>query len=560
MKTISFMKINLTRTVLFLSIYYLSYAVSFAQNSSKIPPEKPKLIIGIVVEQMRYDYLSRFWNQFGENGFKRLVNEGNNCKNANFSHFFTQTGVNYATLVTGTSPSYHGIVADEWYMPLKNKVINCVEDEREKSVGGSFESGRFSPRNILTTTIGDEIRLSNFMQSKVISISLEGKSSVIAGGHNPNAAYWLDSETGRWISGSYYLNDLPLWVNDFNNKKFADMYMSRSWEPKLPIEQYVQCLTDDNPYEKGINGKRTFPYPLYELGASKNKDKFNYKLLQTTPFGNSLTTDFAINTIVNEQLGKDDNTDLLMLGYSATENIGQNFGTSSIEVMDAFLKLDEDIAHLLTFLDSEIGKQNILVIFTSNHGAAANAEYLATTKIPVGYFSQTSSISLLRSYLNAIYGKGEWVKFYNAQQVYLNQDLIEESKQSLSDVQNKTAQFLLQFTGVSNTVSATTLQNSYFSDGVYSKMQKGYNQKRSGDVIINLDPGWAEKNGSSTSHNSSYSYDTHVPLVWYGWKIKRGSVFEKVDMTDVAPTISYFLEIASPNASTGQPIQGVVNQ
>jgi len=554
------MKINLTRTVLFLSIYYLSYAVSFAQNSSKIPPEKPKLIIGIVVEQMRYDYLSRFWNQFGENGFKRLVNEGNNCKNANFSHFFTQTGVNYATLVTGTSPSYHGIVADEWYMPLKNKVINCVEDEREKSVGGSFESGRFSPRNILTTTIGDEIRLSNFMQSKVISISLEGKSSVIAGGHNPNAAYWLDSETGRWISGSYYLNDLPLWVNDFNNKKFADMYMSRSWEPKLPIEQYVQCLTDDNPYEKGINGKRTFPYPLYELGASKNKDKFNYKLLQTTPFGNSLTTDFAINTIVNEQLGKDDNTDLLMLGYSATENIGQNFGTSSIEVMDAFLKLDEDIAHLLTFLDSEIGKQNILVIFTSNHGAAANAEYLATTKIPVGYFSQTSSISLLRSYLNAIYGKGEWVKFYNAQQVYLNQDLIEESKQSLSDVQNKTAQFLLQFTGVSNTVSATTLQNSYFSDGVYSKMQKGYNQKRSGDVIINLDPGWAEKNGSSTSHNSSYSYDTHVPLVWYGWKIKRGSVFEKVDMTDVAPTISYFLEIASPNASTGQPIQGVVNQ
>ncbi len=554
------MKINLTRTVLFLSIYYLSYAVSFAQNSSKIPPEKPKLIIGIVVEQMRYDYLSRFWNQFGENGFKRLVNEGNNCKNANFSHFFTQTGVNYATLVTGTSPSYHGIVADEWYMPLKNKVINCVEDEREKSVGGSFESGRFSPRNILTTTIGDEIRLSNFMQSKVISISLEGKSSVIAGGHNPNAAYWLDSETGRWISGSYYLNDLPLWVNDFNNKKFADMYMSRSWEPKLPIEQYVQCLTDDNPYEKGINGKRTFPYPLYELGASKNKDKFNYKLLQTTPFGNSLTTDFAINTIVNEQLGKDDNTDLLMLGYSATENIGQNFGTSSIEVMDAFLKLDEDIAHLLTFLDSEIGKQNILVIFTSNHGAAANAEYLATTKIPVGYFSQTSSISLLRSYLNAIYGKGEWVKFYNAQQVYLNHDLIEESKQSLSDVQNKTAQFLLQFTGVSNTVSATTLQNSYFSDGVYSKMQKGYNQKRSGDVIINLDPGWAEKNGSSTSHNSSYSYDTHVPLVWYGWKIKRGSVFEKVDMTDVAPTISYFLEIASPNASTGQPIQGVVNQ
>jgi arylsulfatase A-like enzyme len=228
--------------------------------------------------------------------------------------------------------------------------------------------------------------------------------------------------------------------------------------------------------------------------------------------------------------------------------------------MDAFLKLDEDLAHFLTFIDAELGKQNVLIFLTSDHGAAANAEYLATTRIPVGYFSQVSSVSLLKSYLNAIYGKGEWIKHYHAQQIYLNRDLIDESKLSLSEVQNKTAQFLLQFTGVSNTVTATTLQNAFFSDGVFSKMQKGYNQKRSGDVIINLDPGWSEKNGSSATHNSSYSYDTHVPLVWYGWKVKRGSVFEQVDMTSVAPTISYFLEIASPNASSGEPISSVVNQ
>lgn len=554
------MKFNLTRVLCLLTICFFITPDSFSQNSSKIPPEKPKLIIGIVVEQMRYDYLSRFWNQFGEGGFKRLVNEGNNCKNANYNHFFTQTGVNFATLVTGTTPSYHGIVSDEWFVPLKNKVINCIEDEREKTVGGSFESGRISPRNLLTTTIGDEIRLSNFMQSKVISISLESKPAVIAGGHNPNAVYWLDNETGRWVSGSYYMNDLPAWVNEFNNKKFADTYMTRSWEAKLSLDQYVQCLTDDNPYETGINGKRTFPYPLYELGATKNKDKFNYKLLKTTPFGNKLTSDFAINTIVNEKLGKDEHTDLLMLTFSATENIGQNFGTSSIEVMDAFLKLDEDLAHFLTFIDAELGKQNVLIFFTSDHGAAANAEYLVTTRIPVGYFSQVSSLSLLRSYLNAVYGKGEWVKHYHAQQVYLNRDLIDESKLNLSEVQNKTAQFLLQFTGVSNTVTATTLQNAFFSDGVFAKMQKGYNQKRSGDVIINLDPGWSEKNGSAATHNSSYSYDTHVPLIWYGWKIKRGSVFERVDMTSVAPTISYFLEIASPNASSGEPISSVVNQ
>jgi predicted AlkP superfamily pyrophosphatase or phosphodiesterase len=554
------MNINITRILSIISFCIISVSQSFSQNSSKIPPEKPKLIIGIVVDQMRYDYLARFWNQFGEGGFKRLVNEGANCRNANYTHFFTQTGVNYACLVAGTTPSYHGIVADEWYVPLKNQVVNCVDDDKEKSVGGSYESGRLSPKNILTTTIGDEIRLSTFMQSKVISISLDGKTSVIAGGHTANAAYWFDGETGNWVSGSYYMNNLPVWVNDFNTKKFPDMYMSRRWETKLPIEQYTQCLTDDNPYEIGIMGKRTFPYALYELGGTKNKDKFNYKLLKTTPYGNTLTSDFAINAIVNENLGKDDNTDLLMISFAATESIGQAFGNASIEVMDAFLKLDEDIAHFLSFVDTEIGKQNVMIFFTSDHGAAANPDYLATTKIPVGYFSQVSSVSLLKSYLNAIYGKGDWVKFYYAQQVYLNHDLIEESKLNLADVQNKTAQFLLQFTGVSNTVTATTLQNAYFSDGIFAKMQKSYNQKRSGDVMINLDPGWSEKNGSAASHNSSYSYDTHVPLIWYGWKVKRGSVFEKVDMTDVAPTISYFLEIASPNASSGQPIQGVVNQ
>lgn len=552
------MKINLAVLVSILCIFPES--ICFSQNSSKIPPEKPKLIIGIVVEQMRYDYLARFWNQFGDGGFKRLVNEGTNCKNANYNHFFSQTGVNFTTLVTGTTPSYHGIVADEWYVPLKNKVVNCVDDEREKTVGGSFDAGRMSPRNILTTTIGDEIRLSNFMQSKVISISLEGAPAVLAGGHTPNAAYWFDGVNGTWTSGSYYMNELPAWVVEFNNKKFADMYMARSWEAKLSLDMYTQCLTDDNPYETGLNGKRTFPYPLYEIGATKSKDKFNFKLLKSTPFGNTLTADFAINTIISEKLGKDDYPDLLMVDFAATENIGQNFGTYSVEVMDAFLKLDEDINHLLTFLDTEIGKQNVLVFFTSDHGAAANAEYLATTRIPVGYFSQTSSVSLLKTYLNAVYGKGDWIKHYHAQQVYLNRDLIEESKISLTDIQNKTAQFLLQFTGVSNTVTATTLQNSYFSDGVFAKMQKGFNQKRSGDVVINLDPGWAEKNGSAATHNSSYSYDTHVPLIWYCWKVKRGNVLDKVDMVDVAPTISYFLEIASPNASSGQPIQGVIAQ
>lgn len=535
---------------------------SIAQSSTRIPPEKPKLIVGIVVEQMRHDYINKYWDKFGEGGFKRLLNEGTYCKNANFNYLFTQTSPGHATIATGTTPSYHGIVSEEWYVRLKDKVVNAVADDKEKTVGGSYEAGRMSPRQLLTTTIGDEIRLASFNKSKVIGISLQGKAAILSTGQTANAAYWFDDETGNWITSSFYKSELPAWVKSFNDKKFQDLYMTRSWEPKFPLSDYAnRCLPDDNKYDTGIEGRKLFPYNLAQMGLlldNKNKKKFN--LLKYTPFGNTYTKDFAISTIVNDSLGKDDNTDLLMVSFSSTEYIGQNFGPESIEMMDAFLRLDEDLEHFLNFLDQELGKQNVLVFMTSDHGVAQNPDYLADKGIPVGFFSQNSALSLLKSYLNAVYGRGEWVKTYYAQQLYLNRDLIEDSKFNLADVQQKVAQFMLQFTGVANTVTATTLQTAYFPDGVFSKIQRSFNQKRSGDVLINLDPGWIEKNGITTTHNSAYSYDTHVPLIWYGWKVKRSTIFEAVDMVDIAPTISYFLNIASPNATVGKPIIGLVSQ
>ena len=533
-----------------------------AQSSTRIPSEKPKLIVGIVVEQMRYDFINKYWDKFGEGGFKRLLNEGTYCKNANFNYLFTQTSPGHATIVTGTTPSYHGIVSEEWYVRLKDKVVNAVADEKEKTIGGSYDAGRMSPRQLLTTTIGDEIRLASFNKSKVVGISLQGKAAILSAGQTGNAAYWFDDETGNWVTSSYYMQDLSAWTKTFNDKKFQDLYMTRKWETKFPLADYAnRCLPDENKYETGIEGRKSFPYNLAEMGlVQNNKNKKKYNLLKYTPFGNTYTKDFAIATIVNDSLGKDDNTDLLMVSFSSTEFIGQSFGPESIELMDAFIKLDEDLEHFLNFLDQELGKQNILVFLTSDHGVAQNPEYLADKGIPVGFFSQTSALSLLKSYMNAVYGRGEWIKNYYAQQLYLNRDLIEDSKLNMADVQQKVAQFMLQFTGVANTVTATTLQTAYFPDGVFSKIQRSFNQKRSGDVLINLDPGWVEKNGTTTSHNSSYSYDTHVPLIWYGWKVKRATIFEPIDMEDIAPTISYFLNIASPNATVGKPIIGLVSQ
>jgi Uncharacterized proteins of the AP superfamily len=511
---------------------------------------------------MRQDYINKYWDKFGDGGFKRLLNEGTYCKNANFNYLFTQTSPGVATIATGTTPSYHGIVAEEWYARLKDKVINSVADDKEKTVGGSYDAGRMSPRQLLTSTIGDEIKLASFNKSKVIGISLQGKAAILSTGLTANAAYWFDDESGNWVTSSFYQSDLPAQVKAFNDKKFQDLYMSRTWETKFPLTDYTnRCLPDDNKYETGIEGRKTFPYNLAQMGlVLDNKNKKKYGLLKYTPFGNTYTKDFAISTIVNDSLGKDDNTDVLMVTFSATEFIGQNFGPESIELMDAFIRLDEDLAHFLSFLDQELGKQNVMVFLTSDHGVAQNPEYLADKGIPVGYFSQNSALSLLKSYLNAVYGRGDWIKMYYAQQLYLNRDLIEDSKYNLADVQQKVAQFMLQMTGVANTITATTLQTAYFPDGVFSKIQRSFNQKRSGDVLINLDPGWIEKNGTTTTHNSAYSYDTHVPLVWYGWKVKRSTIFEPVDMVDIAPTISYFLNIASPNATVGKPIIGLVSQ
>ena len=548
------------KLLLCILLFDISY-IATSQNVPRIPAERPKLIIGIIVEQMRADFLQKYWDKLGDGGFKRLLNEGTYCKNANFNYLFTQTSVGHATIATGTTPSYHGIVSEQWYVRLKDKVTDCVADEKENTVGGSYDAGRYSPRQLLTTTIGDELRLSTNMKSKVIGISLQAKSAILSSGLAANGAYWLDDESGNWVTSTYYTKELPDWIKAFNEKKIADIYLNNTWDTKFPLSDYEdRCLPDDNAYEIGIEGKHVFPYNLAALCTNEKTKKKNYNILRYTPWGNTYTKDFAIATIVNENLGKNGTTDMLTVSFSATEYIGQNFGPESIELMDTYIRLDEDLAHFLSFLDDQIGKENYLIYLTSDHGMSQNPDYLADKGIPVSYFNANIAMALLKSYMNAVYGRGDWIKDYFAQQIFLNRDLIEDSKLNLSEVQLKVAQFLLQFSGVANTITSTTLQTSYFPDGVFSKMQKSFNQKRSGDILINLDPGWIEKYSSGTAPSSSYAYDTHVPLIWYGWKIKRSTIFEKVDMIDIAPTLSYFLNISSPNASVGQPIIGLVSQ
>ena len=527
--------------------------VKLSGQGAYLPPDKPKLVIAIVVEEMKYDQLEKFRDKLGENGIKRLINEGTYFKNASFQYMLTQSAPGHATIATGAEPSVNGITSDDWYVPLKNELINCSRDINVNAVGGSFESGLNSPVNLLVSTFSDELALSTNGRAKVFGVGLRESSAIFSAGHAANAAYWFDNKTGTWMSSSYYLKELPIWVNDFNAMKFSDVYLNSTWSLLKSEKDYVDCLPDSNKFEIGFNGINYFPYDLKKIRSeSGSKD---YSLLRETPFGNSLTTDFAIRLIKNERLGKGDVTDYISICYSATDYIAHRFGPSSVEMGDAIFRLDDDIKNLLSFVNDSIGKKNVLIYFTAAHGISEIPAVLEMNRIPSGYFQQNQALQLLRTYLNAVYGEGDWVKGYSERQIFLNRTLIEDARLSLDDVQKKVARFLVQFTGVAAAYPYSAFEANDFSSGNLKRIINNFSPQRSGDVIVALNPGWVEKQSDYvTNHNSPYEYDTHVPLIWYGWTMNRATVMRQVNMIDIAATLSTLCKVPYPNACSGEPM------
>jgi Uncharacterized proteins of the AP superfamily len=539
-------------TIIFLILVF----IKLSGQGAYLPPDKPRLVIGIVVEELNFDQLEKFHDRLGENGIKRLINEGTYFKNASYEYLLTQSAPGHATIATGAEPSSHGITSNDWYVPLKNELINCTKDVSVNSVGGSFESGLHSPANLLVSTFSDELEMSTNKKAKVFGVGLKESSAIFSAGHAANAAYWFDNTTGTWMSSSYYIDALPVWVNDFNAMKFSDTYLNSTWNLLRPAKDYVDCLPDSNSFEAGFNSINYFPYDLKKI-RSKNTSgsKNDYSLLRETPFGNSLTTNFAIRLIQNEHLGKDDVTDYLSICYSATDYIGRRFGPSSVEMGDAILRLDDDIKNLLTFLNDSIGKKNVLIYFTAAHGISEIPAVLQKNRIPSGYFQQNQALQLLRTYLNAVYGEGDWVKGYSERQVFLNRTLIEDARLSLDDVQKKVARFLVQFTGVEAAYPYSAFEANDFGNGNLKRIINNFSPQRSGDVIVILNPGWVEKESDHvTNYNSPYEYDSHVPLIWYGWIVNRATVTRQVNMTDIAATLSTLCKVPYPNACTGEPM------
>jgi len=541
------------RRYLFILILITHFSSLFAQNETKASA-KPKLVIGIVVEQMRYEYLTRFWDKFGEQGFKKLIQNGTSCLNANIDYMYSQTLPGCATIATGANPAQHGIIGDEWYDRIKNKVTAATAGEITATLSDAERDKNYTPAKLSVSTIGDELKLANRF-SRVLSISMDPSSAVLLAGHNAEGAYWMDEQTGEWVTSSYYRSKPIPWITDFSLKRMTEIYMDEIWAPRLPFVNYTECLPDKNDYEIGIKDKTTFPYLLSQIADTYKK----YKALKQTPFGNTYTLDFAIQTILGENLGKDNNPDLLMISFSPTESIGTKFGPRSMELEDTYIRLDEALAFFIQFVEKELGKQNVLFFLTSTSGTSENNKYLSDNKLPSGQFKQAKAEQMLLTYLNALYGSQEWISYFSKQTVYLNQDKIEDLRLSLSEIQNKSANFLVKLSGIAQVTTSNQIQTTSSSDATTRKIANNYNQKRSGDLFITLEPGWTEQTMTEAStHNTGYSCDTHIPLIWYGWNVNHTTITRPLSLADIAPTISAILDIQNPNAATGNAIWEIV--
>ncbi|WP_100616276.1 alkaline phosphatase PafA [Confluentibacter citreus] len=540
-------------------VFVVSLSCKAQNNASKVvetTTSNPKLVVGIVVDQMRYDYLTRFYSKYGEGGFKRMIGDGFNCKNNHFNYVPTYTGPGHASVYTGTTPKYHGIIGNDWYDKEQRKSVYCAGDDTVESIGTTDKAGKMSPHRMKTTSFTDENRLFTQMRGKTIGIALKDRGSILPAGHTANAAYWFHGkDEGNWITSTFYMNELPKWVADFNDKKSVATYF-KEWNTLYDINTYTESGSDLNNFEEGYKGKETatFPYDLESLRANNG----NFEIIKLSPYGNDITTDFALAAMEGEQLGKDNFTDVLTISYSTPDYIGHNFGVNSKEIQDTYIRLDKDLERLFNYLDTNVGKNEYTVFLTADHAAVEVPAYLQSNRIPAGYFDNSGFRKKISQFLVSKFGASDLIENISNNQIFLNRIKLLEMNLILEDVQQVIVNEIITYKHIDKAYTGSSLTNSVFSSGIESLLQMGYNQKRSGDVVFVLDPSVISYSEKGSTHGSSFNYDTHVPLLFFGKGIKHGETLQKTEITDIAPTMSALLGISFPNASTGKPLEFVL--
>lgn len=526
---------------------------SYSQTG-KTPGKKlvrPKLVVGIVVDQMRWDYLYRYYDRYlPSGGFKRLLNGGFSCENMHINFIPTYTACGHTTIYTGTVPAIHGITGNEWWDVRLKKEMYCVQDDSVSGVGTNEKAGRMSPRNMVVTTVCDELKLATNFKSKVIGVAFKDRGSILPAGHAADAAYWYEPASGKFITSTFYMSQLPSWVNDFNARKLPEVYMKKGWNTLYPLNTYVQSTGDVQPHEGKPLGEEQKGFP-YKLDQYIGKD---YGALTYTPFGNTVTREMAVAAINAEGLGRDSITDFLAVSFSSPDYIGHAFGPNSIEVEDNYLRLDKDIGELMDVLDSKVGKGEYLVFLSADHAAAHSVGFMNQHRLPAVSVPYGMYQGLVDSVLRSKFGNYKFIESEQNAQLFFNHELLDSLKLDKADLTEVAIDFLMKRDEIERAFVYANVSAITMPEKLKNIVTNGYYPKRSGDIQYLLKPGYLLGSETGTTHGSPYTYDTHIPLVWYGWHVKPGKTNREIHMTDIAPTISAMLRIQMPNGSIGEVI------
>ena len=540
-------------------IIFLFSFTSYAQKTPVVTEkvQRPKLVVGLVIDQMRWDYLYRYYNHYGSNGFKRLLNQGFSCENTMIPYVPTVTAAGHTCIYTGSVPSIHGIVANDWLERSNESPMYCSRDTSVKAVGTNTDnwSGKMSPRNMLTNTVGDELRLATNFRSKVIGIALKDRGGILPAGHSANAAYWFDDTTGNWISSTYYFNELPKWVQQYNGLRKQDAMMKNDWTLLDKESNYTQSNGDDNWYEKILesDNKRTFPHKLQSVVGSKN-----YNAFRASPYGNTYTLDFAKETIRNEKLGTGAETDMLCISLSSTDYIGHRFGPNSLEQEDTYIRLDKDIAEFLNFLDNSLGKNNYLLFLSADHGSPQIANYLKEKKYDAGTYYNDSLIKDINRVCEAKFGDNKLANKIYDYQLYLNVPRIDSLKLDRKPVKQTIVDYLKSLERVWMAYDIYGFSEVILPVKLKGRLANSYYHRRSGDIQFFYKAQYTDYTPTGLEHGAWYAYDTHIPLLFFGWNIKPGKLYRETYMTDIAATVSAMLKIQMPNGCVGNVIEEVL--
>ena len=536
----------LRKSGLFLAFLVFS-GVGFSQVA------RPKLVVGLVIDQMRWDYLYRYSNLYVAGGFKRLLKDGFSAENAMIPYIPTVTGAGHTSLYTGSVPAVHGIIANDWVDRETGVVMYCAKDSTVMPVGSTNKkAGQMSPRNMLANTIGDELRLATNFRSKVIGVALKDRGGILPAGQSANAAYWFDDATGNWITSTYYTTELPAWVQQYNNRHIADSLMHTDWNLLLDPSKYTQSTVDDKSYEKVLESdkKRTFPHSYQSVITNKNYDAF-----RASPYGNTFTLDFAKEIIRNEKMGKGRETDMLCVSISSPDYIGHRFGPNAMETEDIYLRLDREIASFLTYLDNTLGKNNYTLFLSADHGAPQNSEFLKENKyFTAGSLNSATVLKNLNKLCKEKFGIDETVKKIYDYQLYLNNRIIDSANINRKELKTFLVSSLKKIPEVWNAYDEEDLETTILPAVLKERLSNSYYFRRSGDVQYFYKPQYTDFNTEGIEHGAWYPYDAHIPCLFYGWGIKPGKTNRETYMTDIAPTIAAMLKIQMPNGCVGKVI------